>query len=210
MRQADPGLLPHTIGFGSPNKAGGIQPRRAAGQGRGGGHPRGAGLDAGEFEIPQASTTAGARATGGQRGRLGCRVSPRTRPPSRPRPRSSSAAWRRIAGRLGDAALAFAIKTQQDGPTIASRKASQNAIEAFAAAAGAGRRFGRPRAFQPDPVEGQQVGRKRRPERQLHLFRRARIRHDRDQQRLGAAWRLRALRRHLPGVPATTPATRCG
>ena len=33
---------------------------------------------------------------------------------------------------FGDAALAFAIKTQQDGPTIASRKASQNAIEAYA------------------------------------------------------------------------------
>ncbi|WP_374380023.1 transketolase [Thermomonas sp.] len=43
---------------------------------------------------------------------------------------------RRMHGALpagfGDAALAFAIKTQQDGPTIASRKASQNAIEAYA------------------------------------------------------------------------------
>jgi transketolase len=43
---------------------------------------------------------------------------------------------RRMAGALPegfvDAALAFAIKTQQDGPTIASRKASQNAIAAFA------------------------------------------------------------------------------
>jgi transketolase len=43
---------------------------------------------------------------------------------------------RRLAGDLPDgfvdAALAFAIKTQQDGPTIASRKASQNCIEAFA------------------------------------------------------------------------------
>ena len=43
---------------------------------------------------------------------------------------------RRMRGALpagfGDAALAFAIKTQQDGPTIASRKASQNAIEAYA------------------------------------------------------------------------------
>ena len=43
---------------------------------------------------------------------------------------------RRMHGALpagfGDAALAFAIKTQQDGPSIASRKASQNAIEAYA------------------------------------------------------------------------------
>ncbi|HMT37980.1 MAG TPA: transketolase [Thermomonas sp.] len=43
---------------------------------------------------------------------------------------------RRMRGALpagfGEAALAFAIKTQQDGPTIASRKASQNAIEAYA------------------------------------------------------------------------------
>ena len=43
---------------------------------------------------------------------------------------------RRMRGALpagfGEAALAFAIKTQQDGPTIASRKASQNCIEAFA------------------------------------------------------------------------------
>ena len=43
---------------------------------------------------------------------------------------------RRMDGALpagfGDAALAFAIKTQQDGPSIASRKASQNAIEAYA------------------------------------------------------------------------------
>lgn len=43
---------------------------------------------------------------------------------------------RRMRGALptgfGDAALAFAIKTQQDRPTIASRKASQNAIEAYA------------------------------------------------------------------------------
>ena len=43
---------------------------------------------------------------------------------------------RRLAGDLPegfvDAALAFAARTQQDGPTIASRKASQNCIEAFA------------------------------------------------------------------------------
>ena len=69
-----------------------------------------------------------------------------------------------------------------------------------AAAAGTDRRLGRPRAFQPDAVEGQQVGRQRRSQRQLRLLRRARIRDDRDQQRPGAARRLHSVRRHLPGV----------
>ena len=49
-------------------------------------------------------------------------------------------------------------------------------------------------------AQGFARGHRRRRVRQLHPLRRARIRHDRDHERPGAAWRADSLRRHLPGV----------
>ena len=123
-----------TIGFGSPNKAGKESSH---------GSPLGKdevvatrealGWTHGAFEIPQdfydgwrTRDLAGVEADWDARFAAYAAAFP-----------SEAAEFqRRLAGDLPDgfvdAALAFAIKTQQDGPTIASRKASQNCIEAFA------------------------------------------------------------------------------
>jgi transketolase len=123
-----------TIGFGSPNKAGKESSH---------GSPLGKdevtltreslGWEHGAFEIPQALYD-------GWRGRdLGAVEADwdaRFAAYAAAFPSEAAEFQRRLAGDLPDgfvdAALAFAIKTQQDGPTIASRKASQNCIEAFA------------------------------------------------------------------------------
>ena len=123
-----------TIGFGSPNKAGKESSH---------GSPLGKdevvatrealGWTHGAFEIPQALYN-------GWRARDLASVESdwdaRFEAYAAAFPSEAAEFQRRLAGDLPDgfvdAALAFAIKTQQDGPTIASRKASQNCIEAFA------------------------------------------------------------------------------
>ena len=123
-----------TIGFGSPNKAGKESSH---------GSPLGKdevvatrealGWTHGAFEIPQALYD-------GWRARDLASVESdwdaRFEAYAAAFPSEAAEFQRRLAGDLPDgfvdAALAFAIKTQQDGPTIASRKASQNCIEAFA------------------------------------------------------------------------------
>ncbi|MEF9977269.1 MAG: transketolase [Thermomonas sp.] len=123
-----------TIGFGSPNKAGKESSH---------GSPLGKdevvatrealGWEHGAFEIPQALYD-------GWRARDLAAVESdwdaRFAAYAAAFPSEAAEFQRRLAGDLPegfvDAALAFAIKTQQDGPTIASRKASQNCIEAFA------------------------------------------------------------------------------
>lgn len=123
-----------TIGFGSPNKAGKESSH---------GSPLGKdevvatrealGWTHGAFEIPQALYD-------GWRARDLASVESdwdaRFAAYAAAFPSEAAEFQRRLAGDLpdgfADAALAFAIKTQQDGPTIASRKASQNCIEAFA------------------------------------------------------------------------------
>ena len=123
-----------TIGFGSPNKAGKESSH---------GSPLGKdevtltrealGWDHGPFEIPQALYD-GWRAR--DLGAVESDWDARFAAYAAAFPSEAAEFQRRLAGDLPDgfvdAALAFAIKTQQDGPTIASRKASQNCIEAFA------------------------------------------------------------------------------
>ena len=123
-----------TIGFGSPNKAGKESSH---------GSPLGKdevvatrealGWEHGAFEIPQALYD-GWRAR--DLGAVEADWDARFAAYAAAFPSEAAEFQRRLAGELPegfvDAALAFAIKTQQDGPTIASRKASQNCIEAFA------------------------------------------------------------------------------
>ena len=123
-----------TIGFGSPNKAGKESSH---------GSPLGKdevtltrealGWDHGPFEIPQPLYD-GWRAR--DLGAVESDWDARFAAYAAAFPSEAAEFQRRLAGDLPDgfvdAALAFAIKTQQDGPTIASRKASQNCIEAFA------------------------------------------------------------------------------
>ncbi len=123
-----------TIGFGSPNKAGKESSHGAPlGKDEVQATREALGWNYGAFEIPQA-IYAGWRARD--------LAAPEADWEARfaayraAFPAEAAEFERRMRGALpagfGDAALAFAIKTQQDGPTIASRKASQNAIEAYA------------------------------------------------------------------------------
>ena len=113
---------------------------------------------------------------------------------------------RRMAGELpadfASKAAAFAAAQSAKGETVATRKASQQAIEAYAKrAAGDDRRLRRPHGLglhQLVGIEGDRPRRQRRAHRQLRELRRARVRHERDRQRPRAARRLHSLRRHLP------------
>ena len=107
----------------------------------------------------------------------------------------------RAARGLGGARAArSSTKTGAKAETIATRKASQNAIEGLA-------------PVLPELVggsadltgsnltmwSGSKAGERER-RRQLHLLRRARVRHVRDHERHRAARRLDPVRRHLPDV----------
>ena len=95
---------------------------------------------------------------------------------------------------------AFVAAQAAKAQTVATRKASQQAIEAFA-------------PLLPEMIggsadltgsvftnwSGSKVGHARRT-RQLRELRRARVRHDCDRQRPRAAWRLHSVRRHVPDV----------
>ena len=71
--------------------------------------------------------------------------------------------------------------------------------------AGADRRLGRPDRLQPDQGEIRQADLGRGFLRPLRLLGRARAWHGRSHERHGAAWRLHAVRRHLPGVHGLLP-----
>src|SRR5213594_908418 len=79
--------------------------------------------------------------------------------------------------------------------SIATRKASQNMIEGVAPVLP--ELLGRSNWLQPHAVVGLKTPRAGR-RRQLHLLRRARIRHERRHERLGGARRNHSLRRHFP------------
>ena len=109
---------------------------------------------------------------------------------------------RRMAGELPAEFDALAAKLVHDcdakAETIATRKASQNLLEALQPdVAGIGRRIGGPRPFQPHARQGLEGDRAYR-RRQLPVLRRARVRHVRHHERPVAARRPGALRRHLP------------
>ncbi len=111
---------------------------------------------------------------------------------------------RRAAGRLGGqvAGLRRQAAGRRPGSGFAQGLADEHR-GVRAVAAGTDRRLGRPGRFQSHQVEGQPRCRQRQQQRwqgQLRLLRRARVRHERDRQRPGAAWRLHSVRRHLPGV----------
>ena len=130
---------------------------------------------------------------------------------------------RRMKGELpknfAQVAVDTAVAAHAKAETVASRKASQLALEAFTAAlpemlGGSADLTGsnltntkstRAAALRP--------GRRRQahgrgPDRPPHQLRRARVRHGRGHERHRAARRLHPLRRHLPRRSATTAATR--
>ena len=123
-----------TIGFGSPNKAGKESSHGAAlGKDEVALTREALGWSHGPFEIPN-DIYAGWRARdhAGAESEWDARFAAY----KAGYPAEAAEFERRLSGALPagfhDDALAFAIKTQQDGATIASRKASQNCIEAFA------------------------------------------------------------------------------
>jgi len=123
-----------TIGFGSPAKAGKESSHGAPlGKDEVAATRAALGWTYGEFEIPQA-IYAGWRSAG----RAGNEAAWNARFAAykAAHPEAAAEFERRLSGALpagfDAAADAFIAKLQQDGPSIASRKASQNAIEAFA------------------------------------------------------------------------------
>ena len=123
-----------TIGFGSPNKAGKESSHGAAlGKDEVALTREALGWSHAPFEIPD-DIYAGWRARDNAAVESGWNA--RFAAYKAAFPAEAAEFERRLSGALPanfhDDALAFAIKTQQDGPTIASRKASQNCIEAFA------------------------------------------------------------------------------
>ena len=158
------------------------------------------------FEIPQ-PIYAGlerARARRSADERRGRRASRRyQRRVSRRSPRSSTGASR--AELPADfAAVADAVRRarrRRRRETIATRKASQQAIEAFAArAAGNDRRLGRPHRARCSRTGRAATAVTREAAGQLRQLRRARIRDGGDRQRPRAARRLHSVRRHVPHV----------
>ncbi|WP_347246858.1 transketolase [Thermomonas sp.] len=123
-----------TIGFGSPAKAGKESSHGAPlGKDEVAATRAALGWKYGEFEIPQA-IYAGWRSAG--RAENEAAWNARFAAYKAAHPEAAAEFERRLSGALpagfDAAADAFIAKLQQDGPSIASRKASQNAIEAFA------------------------------------------------------------------------------
>ena len=205
------------IGKGAPDKRRHRQgARRGAGRRRSRRHARGARLDAravrdpaGDLRRPGTRAAAGAqREARVERALRGLRARA-----SRSSPPNSSAAWRASCPTSLDAQVVDALRrgAQAKAETVATRKASQMALEAFAPALPElHRRLRRPHRLEPHDCGRARKRRHRRPTpaRQLHQLRRARVRHGRDHERPRAARRLHPVRRHLPHVLATTRATR--
>ena len=197
-----------TIGFGAPTKAG---TSGSHGSPLGADEIKGAreklGWTSPPFEIPAGHPELVARR----------RISA---------PRSAHKAWderlaalpiekrgefaRRINGDLplglDDAVRAFKEKLAAEPKEIATRIASQNALEALTAVvARNGRRFGRPHRLEQHPPEGHEGDVGRRLRRPLHPLRHPRARHGRRDERHGAASRRHPVFGHVPGVRRLLP-----
>ena len=154
------------------------------------------------FEIPDASTPAGTRASAARspsrRGRSASRgIAPHT--PSSP-PNSRGAMHGELPADWRETANAFVPAQDAKGETVATRKASQQAIEAYAKALPemiggsadlTGSVFTNWSGSTPVTRDGR---------RQLRPLRRARVRDVRDRERHGAARRPDPVCRHLPHV----------
>ena len=106
-------------------------------------------------------------------------------------------------GRIDD----YKRKLADERPTMATRKASEAALEVInGVAAGDARRLGRPdrlEQHQDEPDDLDHAGRLLRP---LHPLRRPRARHGRRDERHRAAWRAHPLFRRLPDLHRLLPA----
>ena len=175
QRQADADLLPHhdRLRFARPRPA--RNPATARRWARTKSSPR-AKRWTGRTRRSRSrrrSTTAGARDSTGSRARSG--VEHAVRQVRRAVPgagrRTDPPLAQRAAGRLHRSRRCLHRQAAGRRP---GRRLAQGLADGDrslrAAAAGADRRFRRPGAFQPDLVEGQQVGRHRRSQRQLHLL----------------------------------------
>ena len=121
-----------------------------------------------------------------------------------------SRAGRRVrAAHAGRAAGELGRDTRRQPSSRSASRARPQATRAVLAgraqrarsgAAGAVRRLGRPHRLEQHPVQGRRDHHGRRGDRRLPALRRARVRHDRDDERHRAARRLHPLRRHVPGV----------
>jgi hypothetical protein len=159
------------------------------------------------FEIPaEVYAGLGRQGQGAAAEATGTRSSPPTPRPSRPKPPSSSAAWpAKLPADWAAHAKKAAEAPNAKAETIATRKASQIAINALAPAlpeflGGSADLTGSNLTNWKGckHVSGQE-------RRQLHFLRRARVRHGRDHERHGPARRPAALRRHLPDVLRIRP-----
>ena len=173
--QADADLLPHhdRLRLAQQGRQG-IRARRAAGQGRSRRHARGSWTGrTRRSRSRRRSATAGAPATPAlvrehQWNQLFDAYAAQY---PRHRRRTGAPLARRAAGRLRRRrrCLRREAAGRRPGGRLAQGLADGDR-GVRAAAAGTGRRLGRPGPFQPDAVEGQQVGRQRRRRRQLRLL----------------------------------------
>ena len=209
-----------TIGKGSPNRGG---TAKAHGEALGADEVKLTRAALGWAHEPFVAARGGLRALGRASAR-GARPRRRGRRLRRLRGRAPRArrrvhrgAWRgELPTDCAQTVRAAAVAAHAKAETVATRKASQIALEAFTeGAARAARRQRRPDRLEPhqhqhtpplrfdaDGAPARDAERRARP---AHQLRRARVRHGRGDERRRAARRLHPLRRHLPHLQRLQP-----
>ena len=197
------------IGYGAPKQAGHRRdPRLAARRGRDQGRAREARLAVmPPFEVPKpilaSWRAAGAAATPLRTSAGRARRSASTPPSARELDRSDRCEVRR---QIAAAVTALKADFSRDAAKLATRQSSQKVLEKLVPVVpgligGSADLTGSNGTLTKLHADRQA----RRLRRQLHPLRRARARHGRGDERAGAAWRHRALRRHLPRLLRLLP-----